>query len=149
VTDADKLRADFDGGFAVAPETTPDVERFIAVRLGTAAYLVPLSQMRSVARMTPVTPAPSSRRELLGVVPERGAVLAVFDLAPLLGHPPQTSPRWLVTVRDRVAFAIEHVDGYVVAPRGSITGEVVALAEGTRPILRLQKLADSLAGKET
>jgi purine-binding chemotaxis protein CheW len=149
VTEAGKLRADFDGAFAVAPEGSPDLARFIAVRLGTAAYVVPLSELRSIARLTTVTPAPSSRRELLGIVPVRGAVLAVLDLAPLLGHPPQPSPRWLVTVRDRLAFAVDHVDGYIAVPRAAIAADVVALADGPRPILRLQKIADSLAGKET
>lgn len=143
MTEAGKLREEFDGAFAVAPEATPNLERFIAVRVGTAAYVVPLSELRSIARMTTVTPAPSSRRELIGIVPVRGAVLAVFDLAPLLGQPPQPSPRWLVTVRDRLAFAVDHVDGYVAVPRASITGDVV----GTRPILRLLTIADSL--KET
>ena len=149
MTEAGKLRADFDGSFAVAPEGSPDLARFIAVRLGAAAYVVPLSELRSIARLTTVTPAPSSRRELIGIVPVRGAVLAVFDLAPLLGHPPQPSPRWLVTVRDRIAFAVDHVEGYVAVPRASITAGVVGLADGTRPILRLLQIADSLAGKET
>ena len=66
-----------------------------------------------------------------------------------LGHPPQPSPRWLVTVRDRLAFAVDHVEGYVAVPRASITAAVVGLADGTRPILRLLQIADSLAGKET
>jgi purine-binding chemotaxis protein CheW len=149
VTEAGKLRAEFDGAFAVAPEGAPDLARFIAVRLGAAAYVVPLSDLRSIARLTTVTPAPSSRRELIGLVPVRGAVLAVFDLALLVGHPPQPSPRWLVTVRDRLAFAVDHVDGYLAVPRASITAEVVAVAGGTRPILRLLQIADSLARKET
>jgi purine-binding chemotaxis protein CheW len=57
----------------------------VRLRVAGEAYAVPIENVLEVARLGEVTAVPGSPAELLGVLNLRGRVLAVADLAQILG----------------------------------------------------------------
>src|SRR5689334_7571216 len=91
------LRREFDGSFALPQrEAAPDAIEVLAIRVGGKPFALRLSEVAGVATGRRLTPVPSARRGMLGLVGVRGSLVAVFDLAVLLGEPPNTAePRWV------------------------------------------------------
>jgi purine-binding chemotaxis protein CheW len=146
------LREDFDRSFA-EPARRHDVEHdeLLAVRAGGRPYALRLSQTSGLYPDRPVTPLPGPIAALLGVAGFSGAIVPVYDLAALLGHPVPDRPRWLVLAAGTpaLALAFHDLDGHVRVPADSIMTEtgaaasrgclrgMVPLAGGTRPIVDL------------
>ena len=146
------LRDDFDRSFA-EPSRQHDVKHaeLLAVRAGLRAYALRLSQASGVHSDRPVTPLPGPQAALLGVAGFNGAIVPVYDLAALLGHPVPERPRWLVlaTGSPPLALAFHDLDGHVRVPVATIVDEtdghagrdvlrgMVPLPGGTRPIVDL------------
>jgi purine-binding chemotaxis protein CheW len=146
------LRADFDRSFT-EPARQHDAEyaELLAIRAGGRTYALRLSQASGVHSDRPVTPLPGPRAALLGVAGFGGAIVPVYDLAALLGHPVPEHPRWLVlaTGTPPLALAFHELDGHVRIPASIIVGEtdgnpgrdvlrgMVPLPDGTRPIVDL------------
>ena len=57
----------------------------VRVRVAGEAYAIPVENVLEVVRPGAVTPVPGSRTELLGMLNLRGNILAVADLAQILG----------------------------------------------------------------
>jgi purine-binding chemotaxis protein CheW len=73
---------------ARVPDEVPaagDVVEVVTFELGGECYAVEARLVREVVRLADCTPVPGAPEHLLGVANLRGAVLAVFDLRPLLG----------------------------------------------------------------
>lgn len=146
------LREDFDRSFA-EPARQHDVEyaELLAIRAGERPYALRLSQASGVHSDRPVTPLPGPQAALLGVAGFSGAIVPVYDLAALLGHPVADRPRWLVlaTGTPPLALAFHELDGHVRVPTSTIVDEtgansgrdvlrgMVPLPGGTRPIVDL------------
>jgi len=144
------LRADFDRSFT-EPARRQDVEHvgLLAVRAGGRPYALRLSQASGLHPDRPVTPLPGPLGALLGVAGFTGAIVPVYDLAALLGHPWPDRPRWLVRVigGPPLALAFHQLDGHVRVPLDAIVTEtgpargclrgMVSLAGGDRPIVDL------------
>ena len=146
------LRADFDRSFT-EPARQHDAEyaELLAIRAGGRAYALRLSQASGVHSDRPVTPLPGPQAALLGVAGFGGAIVPVYDLAALLGHPVPERPRWLVLASGAppLALAFHELDGHVRIPASTIVGEadgnagrdvlrgMVPLPGGTRPIVDL------------
>jgi purine-binding chemotaxis protein CheW len=149
MNNADDLRRDFDGAFALAAHAPEPREAMLGVRVGGEVCMLPLADIQTVMRAGVVTPAPSSRRELVGVAAVRGRIVPVFDLAALLGAAADTSRDWLVIAQGHpVAFAVAAVDGYVAVPRAAIVGTTVTLDGVARPIVPLGRMVEDLTRKE-
>jgi chemotaxis signal transduction protein len=147
----DGLREEFDHSFATPARRHDAVHtELLAVRAGGRAYALRLSQTSGLWPDRPVTPLPSPVRALLGVAGFSGAILPVYDLAALLGHPVPERPRWLVLAAGSpaLALAFHELEGHVRVPEDSIVTEaaehppgclrgMVALAGDTRPIIDL------------
>ncbi len=145
------LRADFDRSFT-EPARRHDAEHaeLLAVRAGGRPYALRLSQTSGLHPDRPVTALPGPVAALLGIAGFGGAIVPVYDLAALLGHPAPDRPRWLVLAAGAppLAFAFHELDGHVRVPAdvivteatertdGSLRG-MVPLAGGTRPIVDL------------
>jgi purine-binding chemotaxis protein CheW len=74
------------------------------------AYAVPVQNVLEVGRTGPVTPVPGARPELLGVLNLRGRILALVDLAQVLGlHATLPPARMMVgeSAGRRAAFVID------------------------------------------
>ncbi|WP_067501058.1 chemotaxis protein CheW [Actinoplanes sp. TFC3] len=146
------LRADFDRSFA-EPARRHDAEyaELLAVHAGGRPYALRLSQASGVHSDRPVTPLPGPQQALLGVAGFSGAIVPVYDLAALLGHPIPERPRWLVLTAGSppLALAFHELDGHVRVDEAVIVGEadghdsrdvlrgMVPLPGGTRPIIDL------------
>src|SRR5258708_35853908 len=57
----------------------PRVE-YLAFRLGTDTYAVPIGEVREILKMPPVTEVPRAPKEVVGVVSVRGLLVTVIDL---------------------------------------------------------------------
>jgi chemotaxis signal transduction protein len=91
------LRREFDGSFALPQrDAAPNIVHLLAIRVGTQPYALRVSELGALAADRRVTPVPSPTAALSGLVGLRGVVVAVFDLAILLGEAPgNEGPRWL------------------------------------------------------
>jgi purine-binding chemotaxis protein CheW len=57
----------------------PRVE-YLAFRLGTDTYAVPIGEVREILKLPPVTEVPRAPSDVLGVVSVRGLLVTVIDL---------------------------------------------------------------------
>jgi purine-binding chemotaxis protein CheW len=57
----------------------PKVE-YLAFRLGTDVYAVPIGEVREILRFLPLTEVPRAQPDVLGVVSVRGLLVTVMDL---------------------------------------------------------------------
>ena len=71
-----------------ASEPIVAAERFVSFQLGNAVYAIHAGCVAEVTHPLPLTPLPDSPRQLLGIAPLRGEVIAVVDLRHLLGEAP-------------------------------------------------------------
>jgi chemotaxis signal transduction protein len=148
----DELKEEFDSSFT-RPARRHDAEHaeLLAIHAGGRAYALRLSQTSGVYPDRPVTPLPGPIPALLGVAGFGGAIVPVYDLAALIGHPAPDRPRWLVMAAGTpaLAFAFHGLDGHVRVPADTIITEsgerphgslrgMVPLAGGTRPIVDLR-----------
>jgi chemotaxis signal transduction protein len=156
-----RLRADFGRSFA-EPARTLDREsvELLAIGAGGRPYALRLSQTSAVHQDRPVTPLPTTLRALLGVAGFTGAVVPVYDLAALLGHPITQRPRWLVLTAGTppLALAFHELDHHLRVPvtdvvdgagsQGYLRG-MVRLPDGNRPVIDVpatRALVHQLAG---
>jgi len=84
----------------------------VRLRVAGEAYAVPIENVLEVVRLGEVTAVPGSPAELLGVLNLRGRVLAVADLAQILGLR-RTAPAARMLVAEsgdlRASFVIDEV----------------------------------------
>ncbi|WP_127505821.1 chemotaxis protein CheW [Actinoplanes solisilvae] len=146
------LREDFDQSFA-EPARSHDEEHLelLTIRAGGRPYAIRLSQTSGVHPDRPVTALPGPMPALLGLAGFAGAVVPVYDLAALLGHPVPDVPRWLVLAAGSplLGLAFHELDGHVRAVTADIIREsgdegdtrtgslrgLVDLPGGSRPII--------------
>jgi chemotaxis signal transduction protein len=100
-----------------SPLASPEVE-FFRVDVRGSAFAVDAALIQEVVRTPPLTPLPGAPAFLVGVAAHRGDVLAVVDLARLLG-------RGETQVHARSRMAVARVDGMAV---GLIADAVLGLA---------------------
>ena len=145
------LRREFDRSFSEpARRHDADHVELLAVRAGGRPYALRLAQTSGLYPDRPVTALPGPVGALLGVAGFGGAIVPVYDLAALLGHPVAERPRWLVlaTGSPPLALAFHALDGHVRIPADVIVTEagerpggclngMAPLAGGTRPIVDL------------
>lgn len=149
------LRDEFDRAFAQPPRAPEaGVQQLLAIRAGGQPYALRLAAIRGLHVDRRVLSLPSRLPELLGLTGVRGQAVPVFDLAALLGLPPQRAPRWLALAAGRhsAAFAFEQFDAYhavrpgdfLDAPAHAFVEASVRLAGAPAPLLSLQSLIDDL-----
>jgi purine-binding chemotaxis protein CheW len=67
----------------------------LAFSLGGERYALPLARVREILRYEqPATPVPGVPPSIRGVIPLRGRVVPVVDLAVRFGRPPLAATRW-------------------------------------------------------
>jgi len=119
----EELRREFDRGFALAPQGAREVgERFIALRVGGEPCAIRLAEIAGLHAAGRVLPLPSGLASLLGAAGLRGRIVAVHDLAVLLGHGAGGKPRWLALARgaDSIALGFEAFESQIVAAPGDV-----------------------------
>lgn len=115
-------------------------EDYLLFLLSGERYGVPIGAVREVVRLSPVTPVPGARSDILGVMNVRGRILTLFDLRRALevdAPPPDPRNRALLTMagEEEVAALVDEILGVLhimpqdFEPAGAIGG-------GERPHLR-------------
>ena len=129
----------------------------VQVRVGTELYALPVAHVLEVGEMRHLTAAPGASRATLGVCNLRGDLLAVFDLATVLGLPRSEAPqRLLVAERGgtRAGFAVDEVtdvgelpeadqeaDSELLSSAALIDGSLVGVIDIDRLFDTLEKAA--------
>jgi chemotaxis signal transduction protein len=129
---AAQLRLAFDAAFAepVRLDATLN-EDLLAVRVGTQAFAIRLSEISGLFADKKITPVPGGHAALRGVAGFRGTIVPVYDLQTLLGHGNAQTPRWLVVAAAApVALAFEVFDGQLRVARDAV------LPQPSRPEVR-------------
>lgn len=114
------MHAEFDAGFARPPaQTDTALEDVLALRLGDERCVLRLRDLAGVVAHPLITAVPTASPALVGLIGNRGTVVAAYDLCVLRGGPPST-PRWLVisAAEPSVGVTFEHFDGYRRVNRG-------------------------------
>lgn len=107
------LRREFDDSFARAHVGSGESQlAVLLVRAGERECALAVDDMALLGRCPAIAPVPSAQAALLGLAASRGAIVAVYGLAALLGHEGD-APGWMVLLRgDRsVAIAFDGFDG--------------------------------------
>jgi chemotaxis signal transduction protein len=153
------LRSSFDQSFAEPrAEATGALEELLLIRVGVDPYVLRLSEVGALAADRAITPVPSLNPELLGVAGLRGSIIAVFDLAALLGQPALQKPRWHALAKgSRMAFAFSAFEGQLrVDPRElsaasqrthSALRGLLERAQGSCPLIDLPSLVVSIEAR--
>jgi len=153
------LREAFDRSFAAArPPDPPPGEDLLAIRIGAEPYALRLSEIAALHPDRRITPLFGSLPSLRGIAAFRGAIMPVYDLATLLGHPQAAAVRWLATAASEpIAFAFAAVDGHLQVAHDAIVSngaderphryvrEFARMTDqGARPIVHLPSVIDAV-----
>ncbi len=120
---AAQLRTDFDRAFAQAHASeAPAHLDLLLIRVGGHPYALPLSQVVALHAGRALTPVPSARPDLLGLVGLRGVVTPVYDLSALLGYATRDAVRFLLQVDAASPFAVafEHFERHARVPATAV-----------------------------
>lgn len=155
---AAELRSAFDRGFAAPLRVEGAVRHdLIAVRVGAEPCAVRLAEVTGLFADRKVTRVPGSNAALLGIAGFRGALLPVYSLPALLGHPGVSAPRWLlIAAAAPMAFAFDAFEGHLrvaadaILPQQSpnrvrsYAPEFIRTADAVRPVLHLPSIVAAL-----
>ena len=122
-----------DGGRANLAAAEEDATEYLAFLLEGECYAVPISEIREIVRVPPLTEIPRSPKNLLGVMKIRGEVLPVYDVKVKLK---------LTRERAGIAGPEAHLEAIPSSSRVLIIrdpdGDVGILVDEVREVIRLK-----------
>lgn len=147
---------------ALRAGATAEAERsFIRFEMGGERYCIPLEAVTKIERVPPIIPVPRTPSFVRGIASLRGEIVAVIDLAAVIGgEPTTTTAHGLLVLADgarRVGILSDAlpdyfrvgVSGLLPAPTGRAGDALIANAierkEGTVAVLDVKKLMEVLA----
>ena len=151
-----QLKRAFDDTFAAPVDARADeAEDVLAIELGGHPFALRVRELTGLYVERTITPIPSAPPELLGLAAVRGELVAVYDLAVLLGYGAGEPPRFVALgAAPALAFSFGKLEGHVRVARTSISpadrsrepwfAELVREADRTRPILELAAVSAAL-----
>jgi purine-binding chemotaxis protein CheW len=115
--------------------------RLVVFRLGDERYAVPLSCVRELARVPPITPVPRLPPFVAGVANLRGNILGLIDLRTVVGASPagpgEDGKRRMLVLHVEGVTAGLLVDAVEdVAAEGELDPPVATLPDFLRPLVR-------------
>jgi purine-binding chemotaxis protein CheW len=155
---AAEIRREFDHAFSrpVAFDTAIK-EELLGIRVAEQRYAIRLSEIAGLHAGKEITRVPGGDAALCGIAGFRGAVLPVYDLQLILGHPASERPRWLViAAMVPVGLAFAAFEGQLRVPRedivsqsgrsdaAGITPEFVRAKNFSGPVLHLPSILDAV-----
>jgi purine-binding chemotaxis protein CheW len=113
----------------------------LIVQLDRERYALPSAAVREIARYRPCTPVPGAPAALPGIISQRGAILPVVDLRPVLGLPdrPLTKAARLVIGHHAgvdMALIAEAVEDLVTLPADAFERPPAGLDPARAALLR-------------
>ncbi|APR88240.1 hypothetical protein A7982_13589 [Minicystis rosea] len=154
------LQHEFDTIFAKPLPSAPDrMEELLAIRLDGAPFALRIRELAAIRAYRAPTPLPGGPPGLLGVGGDDGRLLAVYDLARVLGrNRGDAALRWLVIPRAdaQLGLAFCELDGCLripasalLAQEGEVAGSIEAMLapsdEGAgRPLLDLASIVSTV-----
>jgi len=158
-----ELRREFDRSFAATPSVeTEDCEDLLAVRVAGEAYALRVRDVAGIERCRGIVPLPSRVPELLGLAGVRGGTLAVYDLAPLVGHAGVREPiRWLALCGGAqvMALGLPQLEGWLRVRRSELNrpagegasgawfGEIVRSGSILRAVISIPSVLETLKAR--
>jgi chemotaxis signal transduction protein len=152
------LRQAFDQSFARGLDEGKEEERdFVGFCFEREQFALPVGELAAVEKRRKLVRLPSAPRACCGLAGVRGKLVAVYDLAALLGFAAGQELRWLVVPRGApgVAFGVARLEGYVRAPVSALLARpvgpgdlsVATLRHGsaTLSVLSMQALLSGLS----
>jgi purine-binding chemotaxis protein CheW len=141
-------------------ETQEEEEAFLIFLLAEERFAFPLSVVREISRLRPITPLPGLPDTVLGAAGLRGEVLAIIDLRRMLALPesPATDDsRLLIVQHENVVAALlaDQVQDIATLPRAALAsppaGEAMPFLQGiahqgkqTTRLLDLARLVEAV-----
>ena len=121
-----RLRRDFDESFAAeAGARVEQLESLLTIRAGGEPFAVPTLEIGALAKTGRVVAVPAAAPELLGIAGIAGLLVAVYDLAAIVGLKRCGGCEWMILAgrQSAMALAFEAFEGRVEIGRESILGE--------------------------
>jgi hypothetical protein len=145
-TTADALRREFDDSFRAAPPEPVRHDVFLAIRVAGTARAIRLDQVSQLCALPPLVALPGGRPGLLGIVELGGELVAVYDIASILGVVAGGDPAWVVLTAtpERVGLAFEGLLGQVRVPEGTAVLEMIDTPYGPCRLVDLDPLTKEL-----
>ncbi|WP_437311191.1 chemotaxis protein CheW [Sorangium sp. So ce388] len=115
-----ELQRAFDASFAAPAEARPEEPaRGLAIRAGDRRLVARVDELAAVEPCRRIVPLAGGPPGLLGLAGLRGRLVAVYDLAALVGGRPRAgvagpAPRWLLVCAEHpeIALAIDELEGH-------------------------------------
>ncbi|XYI02824.1 chemotaxis protein CheW [Sorangium sp. So ce1128] len=116
-----ELQRAFDASFAAPAEARPEEPaRGLAIRAGDRRLVTRVDELAAVEPCRRIVPLAGGPPGLLGLAGLRGRLVAVYDLAALVGGRPRAgaaagpAPRWLLVCAEHpeIALAIDELEGH-------------------------------------
>lgn len=109
-----------------------EVRPMLTFTLGDVAHALPVADIRSVARIPPVTAVPHAPAALAGLVAWRGTIANLFDPGVALGFAPTSGSAMLVLrhPRPQIALRVDTLLGVIDLPMAAATSETSLLVDG-------------------
>jgi purine-binding chemotaxis protein CheW len=127
-----EIRQAFNESFARPPEHEGgSFDDLLSIRIAGDPFALPLTEIARIHQQRLITPLPGSPLMLLGIAGIRGRLVAVYDLARVLGYEQANAPhRWLAICRaeDRWALSLGEVEGQLRVSRSRL--QTVERGEG-------------------
>ena len=117
------LRRAFDQSFARGLDDHSEEQRdFLSFCFERQLFALPISELSAVEKRRKLVRLPAAPQACRGLAGVRGKLVAVYDLAALLGFLPSAELRWLVVPRGTqgVAFGVTSVERYLRAPARAV-----------------------------
>jgi purine-binding chemotaxis protein CheW len=123
---AAEMRRDFDRAFAEPLRLDgAAMDELLAIRVGEKRYAMRSSEIVGLHAGKKTTRVPGGDAALLGIAGFRGAIVPVYDLGIVLGHPRNDTPRWLVVASvSPVALAFTAFEGQLRVSRDEIVSRL-------------------------
>lgn len=123
------------------------VEEYLVVQIADQRYAIHAPLCKEVLKLPPLVRVPRVPVHIRGIFNLRGEIVAVTDLAPLLGNPPQqtTGTSRLVVVAQglhRTALLVDAVEGLTQVDVGQIEPLAEGAAAGLRDLFRGKRVIE-------
>jgi chemotaxis signal transduction protein len=153
------LRSEFDHVFGEPPAEPPGPrEDLLAIVLQRDSYAIRLREVRGLYVDPRIVSVPTASADGAGLAAIRGELVAIYDLALLLGYEACEAPRYVLLAKTPgLGFAVGDLRGHLRVPISTIRArpqnaegllvQVVQEAGLARPIIELAALAALISAR--